>query len=80
MTWFKITAGSRVYVRDPELLFVRDDAGRTLSPAELLEGWRQLGTVEQLPQGVDPEAIMRESWRPAPSGQRGGNLGFGGRA
>jgi hypothetical protein len=62
----------------PDLLFVRDDAGWVLSPVELLEGWRQVGTVEQLPDGVDPEAVMRESWRPH-SIERGGNLGFGGR-
>lgn len=76
MAWYRITNGGQVYVRDPELLHVADDAGRFLTPAELLDRWRQVGTVERLPAGVDPEAVMRESSRPR-STTRGGNVGFG---
>lgn len=61
---------------DPERMHVRDDAGRLLSPAEIVAGWRQVGTVEQLAPDVDPEPLVRESWRPAQV-SRGGNAGFG---
>lgn len=78
MPWFRIAVGSQVYVRDPELHIVKDDAGRILSSAELLASWREVGVVEQLPPGADPEAVMRESWRPS-TVSRGGNVGFAGR-
>lgn len=79
MTWFRITVASRVYVRDPGLHLVRDDAGRLLSPDELLASWREVGQVERLPAGIDPESVMRASWVPT-STSRGGNVGFGGAA
>lgn len=62
MPWYKITAGTKVYVRDPAKLLIRDEHGRFLTPAELLATWRAIGTVEQLPEGVDPEAVAREGW------------------
>ena len=77
MSWFRISTASKVYVLDPARMHVRDAAGRLLSPAELVAGWRRLGTVEQLGPGVDPEAVMRESWRPS-STRQGGNVGMGG--
>lgn len=78
MPWFKITTASNVYVFDPERLHVRGDDGRLLEPGEIVAGWRQLGRVEQLPPGTDPEAVMRSARRPLRA-TRGGNLGFGGR-
>lgn len=75
MTWYRISNGGRTYVRDPELHFVTDESGRLLSPAELLAAWSEVGVVELLPAGVDPEAVMRESWRPWAT-TRGGNIGM----
>lgn len=75
MTWYRITSGGRTYVRDPELHIVTDDSGRILSPAELLASWRQVGDVEPLPPGVDPEAVLRISHRPHAT-TRGGNVGM----
>lgn len=59
---------------DPEQMIVRNDDGRILTPAEVLEGWGQLGAVEPLPVGVDPNAVMRDFWQPS-TAQPGGNIG-----
>ena len=75
MVWHKITAGSKVYVLDPDRMHVRSEGGELLSPAEVVAGWREVGSVELLPDGVDPEVVMRESWKPTPT-QAGGNIGM----
>ena len=66
MGWYKITTGSKVYVLNPERLLVRDEDGRYLTPDELLEQWRTYGTVEPLPDDVDPTQVMRETWSTPP--------------
>jgi hypothetical protein len=75
VTWYRITSGGRTYVRDPELHIVADDNGRILTAAELLASWRQVGDVEPLPAGVDPESVLRGAHRPQAI-TRGGNVGM----
>lgn len=67
MTWHKITNGTRVYVFDPERMILHDpDDGHQLAPAEIVAGWRKVGTVETLSAGADPDAVMRAARTPTP--------------
>ena len=67
MPWYKVTIADRVYVLDPERLQIGGGDGRNLTAAELVAEWEALGTVELLPDDVDPIEVMRQANRIDPT-------------